>query len=301
MKKIIRGKESNFMLILLCLGLIGAFCLPTPGQASISTATGSAWIDWANATWSGPTLTWLDQNSLSSAYVGLNGFESDYTLSDFYEGKFVSTSFTGALTDVSGSATGMGATGGNSALIDTNPTVTLPDGTIIDNPNYQQPLPNQNLATTIYAFSNISVNSGLNGGFAQGDVFLASAALTGQFTVANAGTLSLIVPYSINLSAFSGTGGSANADALVGLYLSDFNNETLLASDTRFPNTTIDGSPYLKSGFLTLNYNLLAGVSYDFEASASIIASASAVPEPSTLMFLGSGLLGLVAFRRRFF
>ena len=165
----------NFILIMMCLGLVGAFCLPSPGQASISTATGSAWIDWANAVWSGPTLNWLDstgantQNSFSSAYVGLNGVVTDPGDSNAFEGGFVSTSFTAALTDVSGSATGMGATGGNSVLIDTNQF--LPDG-VTPNPNYQQPLPNQNPATTIYASSNVIVNSGLNGGFAQGDVFL---------------------------------------------------------------------------------------------------------------------------------
>ena len=56
------------------------------------------------------------------------------------------------------------------------------------------------------------------------------------------------------------------------------------------------------AGPLALNFTLSPGITYDFEAFAATTASAgAAVPEPGTLLLLGSGLIGIATtVRKRF-
>jgi hypothetical protein len=269
MKRVVKIKLKNVILFLMCLGFVSAILLPGPALAVPTTASGTASLDWTNAVWTGfDSLIWSDQNSLSGSWVGLNGVETDSGDSDFVEAAWASTSFTASLSDLTGSVTGSAATS----------------------------------LSAINASSNIALNTGPS--FA--DVFIAQAVLTGQFTVAAPVTLSLTVPYALSLSVASVPGGSAFAEAVVGLKLSNFDitdpatgqSLILFSDEVNRNNLTFD--PNLPSGFLSLSLSLDPLITYDFEASASTVASATApVPEPATMLLLGSGLFGLGALRKR--
>ena len=131
------------------------------------------------------TLDWTDtQSSFSSAWVALNGNGNQPSTSDFIEGAFTTTTFLAFLTDPTGQVTGS--------------------------------------ATTTASSASASSDIALNNGPSLADVFIAQAALTGQFTVLKATQLTVTANYNFNQSLNSVDGGSAFSDILAGIYLSDF-------------------------------------------------------------------------------
>jgi hypothetical protein len=160
-------------------------------------------------------------------------------------------------------------------------------------------------ADRLFASSNVALGTSLM----SGSVF-AQALLGGQFTVLTAATLSVSLTYQLLLDLIS-SGDFNYADAIAALYLYDFyasdpidpQQSLLYASAVSPPLAQLmNGAGTFNSGLvtgpLTLSWNLVPGVVYDFEASATVNADA-AVPEPISMVLLGTGMLGLAILRKR--
>jgi len=304
MKRVIKWRLKSVILSLICLGFWAAIFLPAPGLA-LTSEFGIADMTWNYSTFmytdaAGALVpvNWLDptgvdtRNSFGSAWIRLNGVETDPGDSGFVEGAWALAGLSNGLSDAFSTVGGSGLT---------QPTGGITRGAIL-------------------ATSDISLNS-----FGSADVFIAQAAFAGQFTVPSFGTLSISAPYLLQLTLNSGTGngGFSAGDVSVGLVLSDFDitdpntgQSFILASDIRSYSNSIIGvgsSTYTESSvgsgvlpanmpdLAILNFALSPGITYDFEAFASTTASAVATPEPTTLFLLGSGLIGLATtLRKRF-
>ncbi len=265
--------------LLLCTALL-ILAVPGHGMAAQVAASASAQLTWDSITFSS-AVNWLDptgadtRGSFSSAAVGLNGPADPYAPVDYIDG----------------------APWGNTSA---TRTLNAPNGTVTGSASTTVPVQGN---TTHAAAANISLT---NVGTATVDV--AQAVLSGQFTVAAQTTLTITAQYLLAaslLNDFSSFLSSAYADVSAGLTLSDFDTALLLQADERFYPFILNGlgtvGPFSESGTLSISWDLIPGVTYDFEAQASVAANAEAnVPEPASLILIGSGLLGLAGFRKKF-
>jgi len=276
--------------------VIAVVLLPGASYAITISSDGSASIDWSQLSFtltSGATVDWMgSQGSFSAVTAGVNVQPDIYDAVDFNDGAWTNTA--AAFTSTVGTNTAAG-----SANTGTPPTAFDPATSFA--------------ANSINAASNVALNSPAT----TGDVF-AQGVLSGQFIVSADSTLSVTVPYTLALSMLSNLGALSNSAAVTAaLVLSDFNTtdpatgqSLVLTQDVQTLSNLINGigsfGPSSQSGVLTLTYGLFALDSfgnpfvYDFEASATASASAQTVPEPATLILLGSGMAFLAIFRKRF-
>jgi hypothetical protein len=280
MKSGIERSLMRIILCCLCLGLLSVFALAGPGMAAaIVTADATATLGVpvfggvVAPNWADPASV---QNSFSSTFIGLNGNTTGFGDSSYTESGWFSTYATANLNDAGGIVTSTASTG----PIPFNP---LP------------PPPNV-AATLLSSTSSIA----LNGPVASGDVFTSQAVLSGYFVVNSAGLMTIQAPFSLLASQTNngGPGSFAVSDALASLSLMryDANGFDVVATSTSGGHLT-SGSD---SGIAFIGLNVLPGVLYEFEASATTTASASAVPLPPAFMLLGSGLIGLGIIKRRY-
>lgn len=157
----------------------------------------------------------------------------------------------------------------------------------------------------LYASSNIALSS------TNSASIFSQAVLSGQFTVNQATTLTVNLPYSLRVLLSSTTGGFSAGDATAGLYLYDFwgtdpltgqspallTSQQMIIAQILNSNGVYDSG--LLSGTLTLNFDLIPNFVYDFEAFASTNSSA-AVPLPGTVILFGPAVLALAMFRKKF-
>ena len=298
MKKWIINGVAAFLILAVVLlpGASYAITVSSDGSASIDwsqlsfTLTGGATVDWTAAGLFGPGLD--TRGSFSAVTAGVNTQPVIYDAVDFNDGAPWSNT-AAAFTSTVGTNTAAGTANTGTPATAFDPATSF-------------------AANSINAASNVVLNSKAT----TGDVF-SQGVLSGQFTVSADTTLSITVPYTLALTMLSNLGALSNSAAVTAaLVLSDFNTtdpatgqSLVLQQDVQTLPNLINGIGSFassQSGILTLSLPLFAldafgnPFVYDFEASATASASAQTVPEPATLILLGSGMAFLAIFRKRF-
>jgi hypothetical protein len=290
MKHVSNCKLKKVFMCLFCLGLLLVFSGPSMAAGlNLASAAGSALIDWRGqgvvfGVNNGATITWVEKNSFSSAWSGVNGKQTDPGHSDLFEGTgdpgapiaWVGTAFSANFAGFSGTAMGNADTADPATAVDTNALKRF----------------NRN-----FAASNVNLTK-----VGDADVFIAQAVLEGPFTVDQDCTFTVTVPYTFIQDLNSKLGFAALSDVAVSLTVYDLNTyDPTTANSVILPGSVSVSSlkdlrafwknppATTQNGNLTMTVSLIANypfpaiqdefgnpvpIVYDFEAAASTIASA---------------------------
>jgi hypothetical protein len=277
------NKMKKGIFTFLCVGLLSIVFLPSLALAT-ATSTSGATITWGTFAFSG-AFSWVDgtAGNLSGIDSGLNRLHDPY-VSDYIDGGFGSTSV--AVNHALGGLLAQSVANMNTA--GTLFPDTIPGVAIMAAP----PVSASGLANALASVT----------GFGQADVFVVESVFTHDFTVTEAGTLTVTAEYTYFQELFSDSAGSfVSSNPEAGLFLYDDVGYDPIASAVAGVSTSFYGPGLilsgLQSGPLSLTFDLAPGY-YTFEASATGSASA-AVPEPGLILLLGSGLIGLGILRKR--
>ena len=247
--------------------LLMTLTLATAGTVAAATSSSLAEIDWSSPRLivsPGMTLTYLNKATVISASVEANSNEqTEQRVSPDWVDDSAYVNY------------GSSSLSGWGRAETANPTDTDP-GLI---------------ASRAYAESNL-------GGYA----FVQNMPhQTGTFTVSGNGTITLEVPYSLNVNLIAANlseYASAVAEAFAVLSISAGPRTSAREQISQLVNGAVFYNEK-RSGTLSLSLQFTDGQKGTFMTLAHTEGSAYSVPEPSTLLLIGGGIAGLMLQRRR--
>jgi len=270
--------KKRFLTTIIVAFALAVIMMPGTGFASVNVQ-GLAYMTWNSPAFEG-SVNWLDpggadtRGSFGATAVTLNGVYEPYETGEVDGAPWATSGLSKTLADSTGSAYGSGVN---------EPSLGVQE-----------------------ALSSIAI-----GGYSTASVDIAQAVLSGQFTVAATMTLNILADYLLQMSLFnSNIGESSYVDVLAELTLENFDTgEALTSASSQIQSLSlIDAGTqsftynFQSQGYapLSLTWDLVPGITYDFRADVSTVAYATSVPEPMSILLLLSGIAGLAIFRKQF-